>query len=219
MLSFGRILCIATLLLLAPAPVRSATCRDADRLAYVPAGPFWMGSNADERSLADSLSSSATVAANWFAAELPRTPRQSGAFCIERLLVTHARYAEFVKQTGHWAPGISREEYQRQGFLIHDYETEVTPYLPRGGTPPRRKVEHPVVLVSADDAEAFCRWQDPRSRLPTEAEWEKAARGAEERIFPWGDVWDPCAGQKSHRRCHSGHLTALTRTSGPSVGG
>ncbi len=157
----------------------------------VPAGSFVMGSDARERALARSLSSPATVEADWFSAELPRRLVDTQAFCVNSTLVTQAQYAEFVRSTSHRPPGISRDEYQRQGFLVHDYDREVTPYLWRGAEPPRHQADHPVVLVSVLDAETFCRWRHHEGRLPTEVEWERASRGDDGRIFPWGDAWDP----------------------------
>jgi len=70
-------------------------------------------------------------------------------------------------------------------------------YLWEGDRPPEGRAEHPVVLVSYDDAVAYAQWrgtQDQvRYRLPTAPEWEKAARGEDGRYFPWGNAWQDSA--------------------------
>jgi formylglycine-generating enzyme required for sulfatase activity len=159
-------------------------------MVIVGAGEFIMGSDMAERRLAYARSSAAVREAAWFDVELPRQTASLATFCIDRLLVTQRAYAEFVRATAHRRPEISEAEYQRQGFLVHDYAREVTRYVWRSDPPPARLADHPVVLVSAADAEAYCRWRRPGGRLPTEAEWEKASRGGDGRLFPWGDAWN-----------------------------
>jgi len=167
----------------------AATCPDGDRMAYVPAGPFWMGSDRAERTLAQELSSEAVRKARWIDTELSRRRVSPAAFCIDRHLVTNDEYAAFVRTTKRRAPALTREEYQRQGFLVHEW-SEWTPYLWRDGRPPAGRGDHPVVLVTAEDAAAYCQWRHRWLRLPTETEWEKAARGDDGRMFPWGAAWD-----------------------------
>jgi formylglycine-generating enzyme required for sulfatase activity len=175
----------------------------------VPAGRFIMGSDAAERAAAYALSSAATREARWFDAELPRHEVWLPAFCVDRALVAQRDYATFVAATGHRVPGISEQDYQAQGFLVHDYDREVRPYLWREGRSPRSREDHPVVLVDTADAEAYCRWRGPKLGLPTESQWEKAARSGDGRRFPWGDAWEATRLNSGERG--PGGTTAVTR--------
>lgn len=94
------------------------------------------------------------------------------AFSIDRYEVTNAQYKQFVDGTGHPPPSHLTPRF--------NLWTEASP-LPGSD-------QHPVVNISWHDAVAYCRWQE--KRLPTEAEWEKAARGTDNRRYPWGMDWD-----------------------------
>lgn len=102
--------------------------------------------------------------------EKPRRKLSLPEYRIGRYPVTNVEYACFVHDTGQPPPN----------------------YWDRGKVPPNLE-DHPVVNVSYDDAEAYCHWLSRVTRhiyrLPTEKEWEKAARGIfpEERRYPWGD--------------------------------
>jgi formylglycine-generating enzyme required for sulfatase activity len=92
-------------------------------------------------------------------------------YCLSKTPVTNAQYRAFVLARGHEAPF---------GWTNR--------------TPPRGEKDHPVWDVSWYDALAYCRWLSEvtgkRYGLPSEAEWEKGARGTDGRIYPWGDQWE-----------------------------
>jgi sulfatase modifying factor 1 len=97
--------------------------------------------------------------------EQPQRMIYLDAYAIDAFEVTNERYLKFGEATGHRNP----PDIYGTGLLTS-----------------AKEIEHlPVVQVSWYDAQAYCRWT--RKRLPSEAEWEKAARGTEGRRFPWGD--------------------------------
>jgi formylglycine-generating enzyme required for sulfatase activity len=108
-----------------------------------------------------SLGEDAVVAPSGRPNEMPAGMIELPAYRIARTPITNAQYAAFVAATGQRPPA--------------HWE---------GSRPPVALAQHPVVYVDWHDARAFCEWAGVR--LPTEAEWEKAARGVDGRPFPWG---------------------------------
>ncbi len=97
--------------------------------------------------------------------EQPRRKFYLDSFFIDRYEVTNARYLNFVNQTGHRPPP--------------------NPYGDGAFTSAEGIEQLPVVQINWYDAVEYCQWAG--KRLPTEAEWEKAARGTDGRLFPWGN--------------------------------
>ena len=96
-------------------------------------------------------------------------------FLIDRYPITNKQYAKFVRATRETAPG---------GWL--------------GSKPRPSDLKHPVVGVTMEQAERYAQWRGVR--LPTDVEWEIAARGPDGRAFPWGDEWDPARCQCRERK-------------------
>ena len=114
----------------------------------------------------------ASVDGKAFSDEQPQRLVYLPSFWMDRYEVTNAQYLEFVQGSGHRAPA----------------NVNASVSLWEEGRPVAGIEHHPVVNVSWDDAVAYCRWAG--KRLPTEAEWEKAARGTDARRYPWGNEWD-----------------------------
>lgn len=164
----------------------------------IPAGAFISGSDRAERNYAYRLDERAyghsyTRQHEWYEDERARATRETGAYAITRTPITNRQYAAFVAATGHRAPDVARATWEGYG-LIHPYD-RTRRHAWSDGAPPEGRGDHPVVLVSHADARAYARWLSGETgrawRLPSELEWEKAARGTDGRYFPWGDAWDP----------------------------
>lgn len=181
-------------------------CETDSSFVYIPGGKFILGSDRTERDFAYRISAAAISQTesgtsqaeqnlrdkSWFDRESDRQTANLPSYCISRNLVTNQEYQEFISATSHRTPGISEAEYQEQGFLVHPY-SKVTEFLWQEGTYPTNTAQHPVVLVSYEDAIAYADWKGKQTgvtyRLPTAAEWEKAARGESGNYFPWGNDW------------------------------
>ena len=172
----------------------------------IPAGPFVRGSDRAEREAAYRLDERAyghsiTRKNEWYESEFAKSRVETAAFRITRTLITNDQYAAFVRAAGHRSPDVDPATW-RTYRLIHPYSRTRRHAWQRGAPPPGRD-DHPVVLVSHADAKAYAAWLSrttgQRWRLPTEREWEKAARGADGRRFPWGNRFEPALANSADR--------------------
>lgn len=166
-------------------------------LVWVPGGPFIAGSDQAERELGYRLDEQAyghsvTRQQGWYDRERPRGERHLDGYWITRTQITNRQYEAMLWSHPRHEPDVDPETWRSYG-LIHPYE-RTAPYRWSGG-PPEGRADHPVVLVSIADAHAYAGWLSERTgriwRLPSELEWEKAARGTDGRYFPWGNRFDP----------------------------
>ena len=171
-----------------PVPTGSVVVLDQE-LVYIPSGEFLMGSNDPELKEACR----------------PQHRLTLGPYCIGRRPVTNADYQRFVDANSEYPVPYNPLRFAQR----YNWASRTRTY-------PRGLEDHPVVLVTWQDALAYCRWLSEvtgyRCRLPTEAEWEKAARwdpvNGRARRYPWGDEFDD-------QRCNVDAHGALRLESSP----
>ncbi len=141
---------------------------DGMEMVYVPAGEFEMGS--------DQQGSNGH----------PVHTVYLDGYWIDQHEVSNAQFSEFVKASGY------QTDAEKGGWgWVSGEKTEASWQHPLGAESSLEgKENHPIVQVSWNDAAAYCKWAG--GRLPTEAEWEKAARGGDGRTYPWGNHEPTC---------------------------
>jgi len=164
-------------------------------MVQIPAGRFQMGMSFDQVSkiLKKCTRVDKNCARWWFKDEMPRHNVYVNKYWIDIYEVSNQKYLEFVKATGH------------RPALDDTCETEACwqGNLWKGSGFPDKIRNQPVTQVNWHDAAAYCKWRG--KRLPTEAEWEKAARGLSGNMYPWGNAAPP--GKATYRRKWRGEST------------
>lgn len=154
----------------------------------VPAGSFLMGTSEEQgrKRIAEGYN---VVSLCW---EQPQHKVYLDEYWISKYPVTYAQYKTFVKANNRI--GLSYLENDilycsKNGIVIYSKKGKI--YYSEDKEFPLEKLNHPVVMVNWYEALDFCNWMSGETgslvRLPSEAEWEKAARGTDGQIYPWGD--------------------------------
>lgn len=194
-IAVGLIVCsilIGTGRELAGAPARPLTINETD-FVLVPSGPFTMGTAVEQCGRAHEvagLDAAAREAGRAFCVTWESPPHQVvlPAFYIMRTEVTISHYDRFVQATGARRPD-DRRPARDPGVGRRDESGTNIPL-----SQSRRGPREPVARVSWSEAGRFCEWLGRGTaftvRLPSESEWEKAARGVDGRAYPWGNSFD-----------------------------
>ena len=157
--------------------IGSSYTRPTDNMImmYIPAGEFKMGSRVDD--------------SDAFKHEKPQHVVYLDAFWMDAYEVSNGMFARFINETGYVT--LAEKQGYSYGYDANWKWVPISEFTWRNPMGPNTGAEEtlPVMHVSFYDAEAYCRWAG--GRLPTEAEWEKAARGDDERLYPWGNDFNP----------------------------
>jgi len=137
-----------------------------EKMVLIPAGSFTMGSDADE-ALTGCLKYENDCERDWFFDEEPVHTVMLDDYWIDQYEVTNADYAECVQAGGCTEP-YEVKSYSRDSY----YDNPAY-------------ANYPVIYIDWTQARTYCEWRG--ARLPSEAEWEKAARGTDGRTYPWGE--------------------------------
>lgn len=147
----------------------------------VPAGSFLMGTSDEEAEAVSDLNAPSWAKGRLFSEQPQHEVRLTSGFWIDKYEVTHAAFQAFVdsgdyeKQECWSEDGWAWLEKQATRSVISSCAIEM-------------KSDHPQVCVTWYEAEAYARWRG--GQLPTEAQWEYAARGPESLVYPWGNTFD-----------------------------
>jgi formylglycine-generating enzyme required for sulfatase activity len=144
-----------------PKVTRQRSSASPEGMVYVPGGVFTMGSSTD----------------TGHADEGPVHGVCLSGFYMDKYEITNAQFEKFVEATGY----VTDAEKNASPEDVHTWRH---PYGPDSDA--QDMPNHPVVCVNWNDANAYAKWAG--KRLPTEAEWEKASRGTDGRIYPWGNL-------------------------------
>ncbi len=129
--------------------------------------------------------------------EFPQHEVYLDAYWIDQTEVTNAMFAAFLNAKGNQSEGGETWlDADGKDVLIEWRDSE---WRPKSGFE-----DHPVIEVTWYGARAYCQWAG--ARLPTEAEWEKAARGDDSRWYPWGDVFDCSKGNFDDEKILDGYV-------------
>ena len=162
-----------------------------NNMIHVPAGPFMMGTSDEQINRLSKIDQDARMwnEKNFFSREKPQHIVILAGYSISKYPVTVGQYRSFKEAGG----------YQNLRFWTEagwTWKITTQRFQPAYWTDPMWtwNDQLPVVGVSWYEACAFCKWLSENVgqnfRLPTEVEWEKAARGTDDRIYPWGDKFE-----------------------------